>query len=481
MSTRYTGTPETTVQIRRFRGINQQDGLDNVNTEYAAYAENCDTRGGVLCPTRAPREIFSPLPAPVKTLACFHRRYHTRADSADVLVAAAGGCLYARCETDADWRCIAEGFTCDDFDFVTYEINREGDDAPVDVLLITNAMDGMHCIHGDDFRVEPVPTPKKFGAICRHAERIWGTAIDGDPDMLAYSAPYDPFDWSPNPAIPEDGAGDILQPSWDGDRFIALRNYGEYLLAFKGNSIWRVLGTDPGQYAMRQQYGQDGAVAENTIATLRDTVYMLCEHSISVYEGGGVRPLHSGVLRGVFARISRDAVAGATAVCHQSRYLLAVPLDNSPVNNALIEFDTEHQTWMLRTGISVGAFCPYGERLLCTSAQGPGRIYAMDEGLAQPLRWVSPTLDLAAKNAQKSGFRVYLTAQADTQAELTLSLETERKAKGKCIVLPPGNDLIRRIRLCNRGRRLRLAISAPGGAMWRLTGGLQIDLEVDAD
>jgi len=63
--------------------------------------------------------------------------------------------------------------------------------------------------------VEAVETPKKFGVITRHAERIWGSGIPSDPDMLVYSAPYDPLDWTANVEQPQDGAGDILQPSWD--------------------------------------------------------------------------------------------------------------------------------------------------------------------------------------------------------------------------------------------------------------------------
>ena len=44
--------------------------------------------------------------------------------------------------------------------------------------------------------------------------------------MLVYSAPYDPFHWEQNDAIPEDGAGDVLQP------LLALIGVPEELLPF---------------------------------------------------------------------------------------------------------------------------------------------------------------------------------------------------------------------------------------------------------
>jgi hypothetical protein len=123
----------------------------------------------------------------------------------------------------------------------------------------------MYCLYGDTLDVAPVETPKRFGVLARYNERIWGSGITGDPDMLVYSAPYDPFDWEAQIEIPEDGAGDIQVPTWDGDSFVALRQYGSDLIALKRNSIWRVYGTNPGEFTVQRQYG-GGALVENTVA-----------------------------------------------------------------------------------------------------------------------------------------------------------------------------------------------------------------------
>ncbi len=482
MATHFTGVYEVSMTIPRFRGINQQDGANNINPEYAAYAENCDTRGGVLRPARAPLEILSPLPAPIGTLACFHRRYHMPPEEKDVLVAVAGGALYVRTMVDQDWTEVKGGFLSDDWDYLTYEISREGDEAPVDVLLMSNALDGMICLFGDDFRIEPIPTPKKFGVIGRHAERVWGTAIPDDPDMLVYSAPFDPFDWTQNDAIPEDGAGDVLQPTWDGDRFIALKNWGEYLLAFKRNSVWLIMGTDPGQYTMKQQYGEDGSATENTIASERSMVLMLYEGGISYYNGTEVMPLHRDTMRGIFDRMHQSNTKTATATVWDHKYLLAVPLDGSPTNNAIIEYDTLANTWMLRTGIEVAAFCRFGdERLLCTNPTAPGRVYAMNEGEAQEARWEMPYQDQGGKNAWKSGFKIYLTIEAKNDVSVRVDVETERKVKSKVYQVAKGARKMKRVQIGNRGRRWRLVFSAPAGAMWEMLGGVQVDMDTDAD
>ena len=43
--------------------------------------------------------------------------------------------------------------------------------------------------------------------------------------------------------------------------FVALRQYGDNLLAVKRSSVWRIYGTDPSSFTMAQQYG-GGSVNE---------------------------------------------------------------------------------------------------------------------------------------------------------------------------------------------------------------------------
>lgn len=184
----------------------------------------------------------------------------------------------------------------------------------------------MICVRGDNLTVTTVETPKKFGVIARYAERIWGGAIDSDPDMLVYSAPYNPFDWTANTQIPEDGAGDVRQPSWDGDKFTALVQLGTQLIAFKANRVWRVLGTDPGEYVFREQYGH-GASYFRTLAIDTARIFLLSKDGFMIYDGTDVVPFYQQYAQDVFKRMNPSYIDMSCACFWKGAYYCAIPID----------------------------------------------------------------------------------------------------------------------------------------------------------
>ena len=482
-----------TVRIHGFSGLYQDGDGVGVDPKYALEAVNVETAGGVLQSAARCEHLKAEVAGPIGTLMRLHRRWHTADGQKDVLVAASGGQLYFMPPDGDVWTRLQtpegiEAYESDAWSFAAYEINPEGTDAPVDVLLLSNERDGMICVRGDTMAVSHVPTPKKFGVIARYAERIWGGAIADNPDMLSYSAPFDPFDWTQNNDLPEDGAGDILQPSWDGDSFLSLTQFGAQLLALKKRRVWRILGTDPGEYVFREQYG-GGVAAPATVAVAGERVLMLGEEGLESYDGLSVEPYGRPYAKGVFARMNRGAVHGACACLHGGRYYLALPLNDSPHNNAVLVYDTRERSWLLREGITVRAFLSTDQGLYFTSATEPGRVWKWGEdarrtGAVSPARWIGPWLELGEKNARKGGWTVLLTVEAEAPAELWISIRTEKKVRTKRLdVAPSGRrgELPRQRKLVfgGSGRRFRLEIESRGLAAWRLVGGIQVDVEAD--
>jgi len=478
----YSPLYNTHVEIDQFRGLNQAGDGHNLSMRYAVEMENVNVDGGTFQPMREGLRLEQTLTNPIGTLAYLHRRFGE--ETGTLLVAISQGKVYTKLmDQDDEWVERYSGLTVDDCDWVTYEVNYrdgEGLPEPVDVLLFTNSEDGMFCLYGDTQEVVTVETPKKFGIITRYNERVWGSGIVGDPDMMVYSAPYDPFDWQAQTEIPEDGAGDIMQPTWDGDSFQTLRQYGSDLLAIKRNSIWRIYGTNPGEFNMQRQYG-GGTIVENTVAVHNDAAYMLGENGMIRYNGSGALPFLQEEVKALMDLVNRDEIGKACAGIRNQTYCLAIPINGSEYCNAILEYNTESGALALRTGVSVDSFLQVNERLFYTSATYPGRVFELrdDAGKPLPVKWVSGYQDLGLKSSIKSAFTLYAMVDAETPVELYIGLRTEKKLKEKIYKVKPGK--LARMHLNNHGRIFRLEIRCYSAVPFTIAGGIKLDLELDPD
>lgn len=485
---------DTSTSIPAFRGLNQYMEI-NGDPTYAAEEKNVETKAGVLQPVAACTLLTPQLDHPIETLMLLHRRWYTGADDKDILVAASNGKLYSMLPNASEWTELTlplASFYSNKWSWVTYEKSYSKDNPPVDVLIISNEYDGMYMIRGDDMSVSHVQTPKVFGVIERHAERIWGGAIETDPDMLVYSAPFDFTDWAEREEIPEAGAGDVLQPSWDGDSFTALRTFGDQLIAFKRTRVWRILGTNPGEYTMKEQYG-GGAPYAKTIAVDTERILMLTDKGVAAYDGVAVVPFQQQFCQDIWKRMNKSHLDKASAILWNHKYYLTVPLDSSTINNAVIIYDTIENTWLLRDDLSVESFLGGEKDMWFTSSTTPGKIWKWAENswdtgdcTASATRWVSPWMDLGAKNIVKGGFEIYFLAEVkDNPVTLSFSVQTEKKVKTKTYTVSPvinRGAKQKRLHFGGSGRRFRIIIESPASSpVWRLTSGLLVVTEIDPD
>lgn len=487
------------MRIPEFTGIMQYGDGINADPRTASMAYNMDTKGGVLQPM-AVCEALAPVIQnyTIETLACLHRRWYSGPDDRNILIAAAGGQLHYTISGSSSWSQLSlpagwsgGHYKSNVWSCAAYEINPAGAADPVDILLLSNAQDGMVYVRGDNLTVSKVPIPdnKTFGVIARYAERIWGGGIPGEPDTLMYSAPFNPLDWEANTAIPEDGAGDVMQPSWDGDSFFALKQIGSQLLAFKRNRIWRIMNTDPSEYVFKEQYGGGTAYA-NTIAVQGERVLMLGDDSIMEYDGLNAAPFQKEMCEKIFATLNTAALDQACACVFRNSYYCAIPVGTSTYNNAMLIYNFHSGTWLYRDDICVEAFLPTDNKLYFTSHATPGKVYewgadAWTSGKAvTPARWASQWQDLQYKTIRKGGFEVYLTVESKGEAVLTIGIETENGSKTKTVTFPATTSTAARQKKVTFGgicRRFRLYLESTTATVWRIIGGVQMRIEIDAD
>lgn len=537
------------VRIPFFSGL-RQDSEIATDLRYADDVENVETPNGVLQPQAGSTLMDGEFEDKVETIARFHRRWYDGSGTNEWLVCAAGGKIYCRqADDNIGWVQIQmpqsiESFQSNVWSWVTYETNVDGLNHPVDVLIMSNAKDGMYMVippdrpttwgdlyigtgdegyTWDELRVmtwEAVYSEKwtvakvnttiggeevKFGVIERHKERIWGTAIEGDPDKLMYSAVYRADDWRsyPDPDAqegdpahngqPEDGAGDILQPSWDGDKFTALKTFGDQLIAFKGSHVWRVMGVSPGEYTFTEQYG-GGTMFPNTICVDGDKIFLVEKDGLSIYDGMTVSPFNRPFIEKFWRTVNKDAMDQMCAAVFKRKYYLAVPTGNSTVNNALLVYNIDEGSFLVYKDIYIESLMPAGDILYATSSESPGLVYELNydswkTGLSsgRHTKWETPWMDFNFKTIAKGGYEIYFNPEVKgLPVTFRFTIKTEKKEKSKEITIQPTTfqQKQRRIRFGGTSRRFKLMIEAlphPQKTVWRMPGGIHMVVETDPD
>lgn len=481
-------------QIPTPKGVYQAAGDTNINVNYAYKAENMRTERGLLATSYGTSRAFPALGVQLETLTRFYRR--NRPDDPDVYVAAGGGKIYTYTMGTEGWIERGSGFIGNRWSCVTYEATEDG--ATVDILIMSNAYDGMVAVFGSDLRVEKKTltigddyAEVKFAVLSRHAERIWGTGDIKNPDSVFYSRAYDPFDWTGDAETPELGGGMIQQPTWDGDAFISLNPFGGYLLAVKPNTVFEIRGTDPSSFTIQEAYGTDGPVQGSSICVDRLQMFYLSQVGLGVYDGSALQLLSRDALYETMRMRMEGKQENATAcVCDHVYYLaLCVKENENDVlieNNVVIEFDTERGTFMIRKGIRVKDFYALGGKVYFTQADSPYEILRYNDpaagsymGLPIESEWETPWMDLG-KAYMKRDFVLRFTAEADIQdLPIEVYIVTDRREKKKIVLLQKGRKDYR-VKVQNSGVRVKLRIrSKARAAGWRIYGGVQVEYSLD--
>ena len=532
------GSYDATLTIAEFKGLMQFDENESMNTDmrYAADGTNFDTRDGCLFPIAEAVDIdtFSTMTS-IKDLVSgtvIHANrkvqigqggpwldedyifgvadIHMQGDESNAYTIVFGD------KTNGWFRYVTGyTFTSSLFSFVQYEYTPEGATDPVTVVLMSNNVDGMYMFRADNMSVTAVTTPHKFGVIAQYGDRIWGTGIVNHPELLCYSAPYDPTDWEANVSIPEDGAGDIRQLDFDGDVFTALVPYGNSMVAFKKKHIWRLTGLTPSEFYFQEQFGV-GTPFPRTIVATPERLFFLTENGVYTYDGVSAAPFQPYALRTVWrdklntpSLTSRCRPTTAAVLWHDKYILSFADMQTGDAlgyNRYNVIYDLRDGSWRYFDEVSwVGASNVTHTAALMSASQFfnlNGELYFLPAGAASTnpnvyyryqkftrcrwygnmeeipayqttqlpticrgFDWVTPWTDMNCKNILKSHFQIRFWIQTHTdllntganagKLKLEVTVETERHSKTREMVFDEDVDTPVLMRFNAYGKRAR--------------------------
>lgn len=456
----------STFKIKNFAGgLNQALDDSALAVNQSRNAQNVDVSSGTLKVIGGySKYVSNPLPAAVTRLMKFYKNNTTTGAVTSYLLAATATAIYYW--TGSAWTALATGLTSGDWDYLNYQISS------TDVIIMGNGADVMKKWDGTTFS-NLGGTPPVAKSISLHAERLWATGVKAYPNTVYYSDDLNPENWTGG----EDAAGEVYLPTWDGGVCIGVSNIFSDLVIFKTNNIFRVVGTYPSVYEVKQVYSSVGAIAEKTIVSGNDRAFFLSKDGLYYYNGVSAYPLLGDMAKDVV--INPAYAKNAVSIIHKNVLYCAFPDGNSTVNNAVFVYDLLNKNLMIWRGIAVTDFMEYEDKLLFTDSTG--YVYTMDgnavtfDGTNINAHWETPWQDLDAFRVTKTADTLYFYAKGN--GIMRVDVTFDGKTKTKSVTLSPSGKL-HSLSLNLEGRRFKMKFSNVSGSRFELT---QPELTYEAD
>ena len=475
------------MDIDRFKGLDQSESDVNRDIRTSPDMVNFIIDRGVMQSAPGARQWTAAIPGGgVTTImeAAYHREDGTTEFR---LIAGAGGRLYRL--DGQEWIEVGSGYKSDRWDAINYRKNTE------EWHIITNGADAVQYSAKDSEGYLPLEGAPAVGScIALSDERLWLGGVPDDQEVVYWSWDNDPNNWEVDLDHPEQGGGFIYIRTHDGTKVIAVKALLNDVVIFKDRSLHRIVGSYPGEYELVEVYGSAGPISENTIVSTGASVFFLCAEGLCVFDGMTVQTLAlsngDNRLIQLAGRINREAAQAACSVIHKNKMYVALPLDQSEVNNAVLIWDMTDNLYTLTTDYRADSWLIHhtegGEKLLFAR---DGRIMVMEgdtnDGAAMDAKWISPWFDAGTKSARKTSGRIYMSVEARSltgeKPRIKLTMESEKKKREKIVELKKEGLSVIRPRVKARGRMLRLGIETIDGARLTVHQGVQIRLESDED
>ncbi len=509
------GFIEGKLNVREFsKGINEQidDTLVKFNESTKAY--NVDNSMGTLKPYKVPTIITE-----WKDNIIDASSYYSKTKNTDVMLHYGDKLqMIFWSETWSNNATSEEfsGYSSDRFDTLNFEYQGEkilvmsnGTDVPLyysygdTIKKIKNRRPGYNeegeidkwydadgKEHESEDTIETYAPKGKF--IELHYDRLWIAGDKENPDRVYFSTAdqrgFDIQDFTM--PIDEEEAnmhgGFVDVPSFDGGKIIGLKVIFNDLVIFKDKTIFKIYGNNPSNYQIVNLHNSNGAISDSSIACGNNGAFFLNTDGIHFYDGTNVN-LISQKIQGTIQNINKlksDIIRG---YYNDSKYYLAVPLGKSYINNAIIIYDTNTNSYMIVKDINVTSFFEYNKRLyftdnnkICTfsdiKCDKPLPGYNDNRGYMN-VTWETPYNDIGYKNAKKRSEYIYFIA--DGEGALTVDCITDSKTKSINIPIS-GETKVYKKKLKNKGRIFKLRFSTKDGKYINVTNP-ELLIEVDID
>lgn len=240
-----------------------------------------------------------------------------------------------------------------------------------DKLIIANGKDPLKKWNGITDTIEDIPDAPTLKYIISHHNRVWGVDAENQ-SRVRYSNILDPEKWD---------AFDFIDfnPE-DGDYITAIMKYGQNLLISKQRSMALLTGNKTSNYAVSWLESEQGCSSHKAMCQADKYVAYVAQDGIRFSDLANSIVSTERVVPD-WDKINKRRLSQAAVVYWRNKLFVALPTDESLVNNVVWVYDFLRNSWSFREGWSVSTwlkFNQYGEDILLAGSSVTGQLHQVD-------------------------------------------------------------------------------------------------------
>lgn len=274
-----------------------------------------------------------------------------------------------------------------------------------------------------------------------HQRRLWmpfrylssgtsGTPTIADRDILDEIVASDIFD-----ADTYDRLNNQFRIASGGaDKVVGIQPFADdNLLVFCRNSIHLIanVGGDLSQTVVKEVTREVGCVARKSIVQVGNQVFFLSDNGVYSVDFGDLYNLRGATLplseaiQPIIARINPAFAGRSVAIYHDNRYYIAVPLDSSSENNALLVYNFINSGWESIDTVNSPAWNI--RNLLRSNAGGLNKLFVVNSvGGVHQVDARLDAVDLVAVQTGDPGNQIAIVSRMATRAYTLNTIEKKR-------------------------------------------------------
>jgi len=276
-----------------------------------------------------------------------------------------------------------------------------------DKLIIANGKDPLKKWDGTTDTLLAVPnSPPTLKHVITHHNRVWGVDAENQ-SRVRYSNILDPEKWD---------AFDFIDfnPE-DGDYILSILKYGQNVLVSKQRSMALLTGNKTSNYSVSWLESEQGCSSARGICQADKYVAYVAQDGVRFTDLANSIVATERVLPN-WNMINKRRLSQSAIVYWRNKLFVALPTEESLVNNVVWVYDFLRNSWAIREGWSVSSwlkFNQYGEDILLAGSSETGQIHEVDvtdydDAIPVAYKWKSKDFNFKAPERYKLFRNIFL-------------------------------------------------------------------------